>query len=185
MALLLYIKNRTKLDSTTGGRKMNTPWTSYYPEGINETISTEQYSSIANYMESAVDKYASNIAITCMGTDVTYSEYNQFANNFAGYFQNNTDLSVGDRIAIMVPNVIQFPVAFFGAQKAGYVCVNTNPLYTARELRHQLKDSGAKAIVILDMFLDKLEEVIEDTNVETVIVTSIGDHLPFLKSKSN
>ncbi len=161
---------------------MNTPWTAYYPEGVNETISTDQYSSIANYMEASVDKYASNIAITCMDTDITYSEYNKFANNFAAYCQNKTDLSVGDRVAIMVPNVIQFPVAFFAAQKAGYVCVNTNPLYTARELRHQLKDSGAKAIVILDMFLDKLEEVIEDTNVETVIVTSIGDHLPFLKA---
>ena len=78
--------------------------------------------------------------------------------------------------------MIQFPVAFFGAQKAGFVCVNTNPLYTARELHHQLKDSGAKAIVILDMFMDKLEEIIDDTNVETVVVTSIGDHLPFLKA---
>ena len=161
---------------------MNRPWTKYYHEDIDTDIDVSQFNNIADLLEASVDRYSKRIALTCLGTDVTYSEYNKFATSFAAYLQNKTGLSQGDRIAIMVPNVIQFPVAFFGAQKAGLVCVNTNPLYTARELHHQLKDSGAKAIVILDLFTDKLEEIISDTNVETVVVTSIGDHLPFLKA---
>src|SRR5690606_29026978 len=106
---------------------------------------------------------------------------NRLATQFASYLQHVVGLKKGDRMAIMVPNVMQFPIAFYAAQKIGVICVNTNPLYTPREMKYQFKDSGAKAIVIIDLFMHNLEAVINDTDIKTVISTSISDQLPFLK----
>src|SRR4029078_13305362 len=115
------------------------------------------------------------------GTDLTYRQMERQATNFASFLQNKLGMKKGDRLAIMLPNIMQFPIAFYGAQKLGVICVNTNPLYVPREMRHQFKDSGAKAIVIIDLFLKNLEQILKETDIKTVIATSIGDQLPAWK----
>jgi long-chain acyl-CoA synthetase len=105
----------------------------------------------------------------------------RLASDFASFLQHEVGLKKGDRLAIMLPNIMQFPIAFLAAQKLGVICVNTNPLYTPREMRHQFKDSGAKAIVIIDLFLNNLEQILKDTDIATVITTSVGDQLPAWK----
>lgn len=114
-------------------------------------------------------------AFSCFGRTLSYQQVDELSNRFANYLQNQTTLKPGDRIAIQLPNVLQFPVALYGSIKAGLIVVNTNPLYTASEMVHQFKDSGVKAIVILTNFCAKLEEIIADTSIETVIVTQLGD----------
>jgi long-chain acyl-CoA synthetase len=117
-----------------------------------------------------------------MGHDLSYGEFNQHANDFASFLQNELGLQKGDRLAIMLPNLSQMPIVLLGALKIGVICVNTNPLYTPREMKHQFADSGVKAIVILDLLVDKLESILPETQIEQVIVTSIGDFLPKWKS---
>ena len=117
-----------------------------------------------------------------MGKSIDYAELDRLTQYFASYLQQKTNLVKGDRIAIMMPNLLQYPVAVFGAMRAGLIVVNTNPLYTDRELQHQLKDSGAKAIVVVEMFAQTLSDVIQDTDVETVITTRVADMLDFPKS---
>lgn len=160
---------------------MTQPWLKQYPDNVNHRIEVQEGAHIAALIEETCQKYGSNIALSCMGADLTFRQYERLANDFASYLQNEAGLKKGDRFAIMLPNIIQFPIALFAAAKVGAVCVNTNPLYTPREMKHQFADSGAKAIIIMDMFLDKLEEIIGDTSIETVIVTSIGDQLPAWK----
>lgn len=117
-----------------------------------------------------------------MGSSIDFKQFHRLSEDFAAFLIHDLGLKPGDRFAIMLPNVLQFPIAFFAAQRAGLVCVNTNPLYTPREMNHQFKDSGAKAIIILDLFADKLEEILKDTDIEQVILTGIGDQLPAFKS---
>src|SRR5690606_40715126 len=112
-----------------------------------------------------------------MDKTVSYARYDELSRDFAAWLQTHAQLEKGDRIAIMLPNVLQYPIALYGALLAGLVVVNTNPLYTARELEHQLIDSGASAIVILENFAHILEQVIGNTNVKTVVVTGVGDRL--------
>lgn len=152
-------------------------WLKHYPESIAPEIEIPGDMHIAKQLEETCRHYEDKIALTCMGADLNYRQYDRMATDFAAYLQSHGALEKGDRLAIMLPNIFQFPIAFFGAMKIGVICVNTNPLYTAREMRHQFKDSGAKAIIILDLFLDKLEEIIEDTDIRHVLVTSIGDQL--------
>jgi len=156
-------------------------WHSHYPKGLKPEIDLSGSKSIAGNLEAACKRFAEQPALSCMGASMSYRELDRLAGRFASYLQNVIGLKKGDRLAIMLPNVMQFPIAFFGAQKVGVVCVNTNPLYTPREMRHQFKDSGAKAILIIDLFVNNLEEIIKDTDIEHVIVTSIGDQLPFWK----
>lgn len=156
-------------------------WSKYFPKGAPASIDLDACKSIAWTMEQACKKYADKIALTSMDTDMTYRELDRLATRFAGFLQNEAGLKKGDRFAIMVPNVMQFPVAFLGAQKIGAICVNTNPLYTPREMKHQFKDSGAKAILIIDLFANNLEEIIAETDIKTVIITSVGDQLPAWK----
>ncbi|MCX6128793.1 MAG: AMP-binding protein [Proteobacteria bacterium] len=160
---------------------MSQPWFRQYPEGVSQSIELAEGTHIASLIEETCQKYSSKIALTCMGADLSFRQFDRLANDFASYLQNEAGLRKGDRFAIMLPNLIQFPIALFAASKIGVVCVNTNPLYTAREMKHQFRDSGAKALIILDMFLDKLEEILAETEIKTVIVTSIGDQLPFWK----
>ncbi len=160
---------------------MSQTWLQHYPETVSPTIELAEGTHIASLIEDTCHKYSSKIALTCMGADLTFRQFDRLANDFASYLQNEVGLRKGDRFAIMLPNVIQFPIALFAATKIGVICVNTNPLYTAREMKHQFHDSGVKALVILDMFLDKLEEILKETDLQTVIVTSIGDQLPTWK----
>lgn len=161
---------------------MEKPWIEHYPKEYHSEIDMSGVHSLGQVFDESAKKFAHKTAMTCMGASITYRQYGRLASQLATFLQKNVGLKKGDRFAIMLPNVMQFPIAFMAAQKIGAICVNTNPLYTAREMRHQFKDSGAKAIIILNLFVDKLEEIIKDTEIEHVIVTGIGDQLPLFKS---
>ncbi len=161
---------------------MSKPWLSHYPSHVAKEIDLSGAKSIYTQINSACDRFGSEIALTCMGTDLTYSNLQKAINDLAGYLQQGLGLMKGDRIAIMLPNIMQFPIAFLAAQKIGLIVINTNPLYTPREMKHQFCDSGANTIIILDVFLDKLEEIIADTAIKNIISCRIGDQLPVLKS---
>ncbi|QJD58141.1 long-chain-fatty-acid--CoA ligase [Pseudomonas sp. gcc21] len=156
-------------------------WEDKRPAGVPNDIDLSQYSSIIDVFERSCNKYAERPAFTCMGTTITYGELEKQAGAFASYLQNHTDLQPGDRIAIQMPNVLQFPVAVFGAIRAGLVVVNTNPLYTAREMRHQFTDSGAKALVYMNVFGHLVEQVLPDTEIKHLFEARMGDMLPTLK----
>ena len=140
-------------------------------------LNPDRFDSLLDVLNYAVDQHGGLPAYRCLGATLNYRELGKLSDRFALYLQQSTALQPGDRIAIQLPNVLQFPVVFFGAVKAGLVVVNTNPLYTEREMLHQFRDSGVKAIVILSNFCAKLQKVLPDTSIETVIVTGIGDLL--------
>ncbi len=156
-------------------------WHNHYPKGVPHTIATDQYQSIVELIDINVKKYKNKTAFTNMGVSKSYEEIDRLSDYFASYLKEICGLKKGDKIAIQMPNVLQFPVVLFGAIKAGIVVVNTNPLYTEREMLHQFKDSGAKAIVIIANFAHHLEKVVDQTDIEHVIVTEIGDLFPGLK----
>jgi long-chain acyl-CoA synthetase len=156
---------------------MNKPWLKSYPPGVPAQISYNEYGSLLDVVDEACERFADHKAYTSMGRTLTYAEYQSLARNFAAWLQSVAKLRKGDRIALMLPNVLQYPIALYAALQAGLTIVNTNPLYTARELEHQLADSGAKAIVILESFAHTLQQVIEKTSLKTVIVTGVGDRL--------
>ena len=153
-----------------------------YPPGVPAEINPSEYSSLVQMLEEACQRFAEMPAFTSMDKTLSYAQYDELSRDFAAWLQNSAKLQKGDRIAIMLPNVFQYPIALLGALRAGMTVVNTNPLYTARELEHQLKDSGAKAIVILENFAHVLEQVIDHTALEHVLVTAVGDGLDWPKS---
>jgi long-chain acyl-CoA synthetase len=161
---------------------MNKVWLKNYPTGVPAQINPNEYGSVTELLESSCRRFAELDAYTSLGRTMTYAEFDRDARNFAAWLQQSAKLQRGDRIAIMLPNVLQYPIALFGALRAGLTVVNTNPLYTARELEHQLTDSGAKAILILENFAHTLEAVIERTHVKHVIVTGVGDRLGWPRS---
>ena len=156
-------------------------WNDKRPPGVANDIDSSQYSSIIDVFERSCKQFADRPAFTNMDTTITYGDLDRLSADFAGYLQTQTDLKPGDRIAIQMPNVLQFPVAVFGAMRAGLVVVNTNPLYTAREMRHQFKDSGARALIFMNMFGHLVEEVLPDTEIEFLFEARLGDMLPGLK----
>ena len=156
-------------------------WLKQYPEGIPAEVDVAAYSSLKEILEKSCARFADLPAYGNMGVSITYRELDQMSRDFAAYLQKVVGMKKGDRMAIMLPNLLQYPVALFGAQRAGVVVVNTNPLYTARELEHQLKDSGATAIVVLENFAHTLEQVLPRTPVKTIITTQIGDMFPAFK----
>jgi long-chain acyl-CoA synthetase len=158
------------------------PWLASYPPGVPAQIDVNQYSSIARVLESACERFRHRPAFSNMGKVLSYGDIDRLSRQFASYLLNDLKLSKGDRVAIMLPNVLQYPVAIFGVLRAGLTVVNTNPMYTARELRHQLHDAGASAIVVLDNFASVLAEVLHDTPCKHVITTGLGDLLSFPKS---
>ena len=160
---------------------MDKPWLASYPEGVPEEIDTPPFRSVRDMIEHPMVEYADRRAFTNMGTSLTYGDLDELSLKFACYLQNELGLVKGERVAIMLPNILQYPVAMCGIFRAGLVVVNVNPLYTARELKHQLKDSGAKAIVILENFANTLEKVIADTDIKQVVLTGVGDMLKFPK----
>lgn len=142
--------------------------------------------TIIDVLEDVFKKYPNNSAFSCMGQTLTYGDLDRLSKQFASYLQHHTNLEEGDRIAIQLPNVLQYPVVVYGAIRAGLVVVNTNPLYTAREVKHQFNDSGAKALVVLSNIADVAAKVIEETQVEQVIVTDIADmHSPLKRTLMN
>ncbi len=157
-------------------------WHKSYPQGVSKEINPDQFKSIIELFDISVKKYADKPAYRNFGAEISFGELEKLSRDMAAYFQNELKLQKGDRIVLQMPNLIQYPIALFGALRAGLVVVNTNPLYTAREMEHQFKDSGAKAIVIMANFAHLLDEVIGKTEIKHVIVTEIGDQLGFPKS---
>jgi len=157
-------------------------WLKHYPPGVPAEINPAEYSSLKDIFERSCQRFADLPAYTNMDRTLTFRELDELSGRFAAWLQHVARLERGDRVAIMMPNVLQYPVALFGALRAGMTVVNTNPLYTPRELEHQLTDSGAKAIVIVENFAHVLAQVIERTSLRKVVVTGIGDLLGFPKS---
>jgi len=159
------------------------PWLASYPAYVPAQINVDEFPSIVSVLNQACDRFRENPAFTNLGTTLTYEDIDRLSARFACYLLNDLKLKKGDRVALMMPNILQYPIAIFGVLRAGLTVVNTNPMYTGRELRHQLKDSGASAIVVLEMFAHTLAEVIEDTPIKQVITTCIGDLLAFPKGQ--
>jgi long-chain acyl-CoA synthetase len=158
------------------------PWLSSYPAGVAKQIGPLQYSSLVELFEDASKKYADRVAFENMGVQLTFRQVDELSNAFGAFLQKELGLKKGDRIAIQMPNLLQFPVCFIGALKAGLIVVNTNPLYTPREMEHQFKDSGASAIIIVANFARNLEEIVNKLpDAKHVIVTHMGDMLGMLK----
>lgn len=165
-----------------GGSNMSRTWHKHYEPTVAKEINLSAYGSINHIFDETFKKFANAPAFHNMGTTISFKELDEMGRKFGDYLQNELKLSRGDRIAIMMPNILQYPIALVGALKAGLVVVNCNPLYTARELEHQLKDSGAKAIVIFENSAAVLQKVIANTSIKHVITTQIGDMLKFPKN---
>ena len=157
---------------------MDKIWLGQYPKGVPAEINVDEYASLKEILERSCDKFAELPAYGNMGVSITYRDLDSASREFGAYLQKVVGLGTGDRVALMLPNLLQYPVALFGALRAGMTVVNVNPLYTARELEHQLNDSGATVIVVLENFAHTLEEVLANTPIKTVITTQIGDLFP-------
>ncbi|MAK73168.1 MAG: long-chain fatty acid--CoA ligase [Pseudomonadales bacterium] len=156
-------------------------WKDKYPAGVSPEIDPDQYPNVLAVLKDSCQRFANKPAFTNLGKTLTYGDLYTLSGHFAAYLQKHSGLQPGDRIAIQMPNVLQYPIAVFGAMRAGYVVVNTNPLYTPREMEHQFNDSGAKALICLANMAHMAEEVVPKTGVKHVIVTELGDMLPPLK----
>ena len=157
------------------------PWFQHYPEAVPHEIKLNEYDSVVHLFEESCKKYSKKVAFENMGVRLTYKQVDELSRDFAAYLQGELGLKKGERIAIQMPNLLQFPIAFFGALRAGLIVVNTNPLYTPREMEHQFRDSGAVAIVIVTNFASNLEKIISKTQIRHVILTSLGDMLGGVK----
>lgn len=160
---------------------MEKVWLKRYPADVPENIDPDRYSSLIEMFENAALKYADSPAFINMGEVMTYRKLDERSRAFAAYLQNELKLQKGDRVALMMPNLLQYPIALFGVLRAGMIVVNVNPLYTPRELEHQLKDSGSSAIVIVSNFAGTLEKIVANTQIRHVIVTQMGDELSPIK----
>ncbi|MBK9255213.1 MAG: AMP-binding protein [Saprospiraceae bacterium] len=159
------------------------PWYKNYPAGVPANIDPSMYDSLVDFINECLKKYSSNDAFECMGTKITFGKVDTLSERFAAYLHSR-GLQPGDRIAMMMPNMLQYPIAVFGALRAGLIIVNTNPLYTPREMLFQFNDSGVKAIVLVENFASNLEKIIGQTKIETVILTSIGEMHGWLKGNT-
>jgi long-chain acyl-CoA synthetase len=156
-------------------------WKDKYPDGIASEIDPDRYPNVQTVLRESCERFSDKIAFSNLGRSLTYRELYTLSGQFAAYLQNHTDLKPGDRIAIQLPNVLQYPIAVFGAMRAGLIVVNTNPLYTAREMQHQFKDAGAQALVCLANMAHLAEQVLPNTQIRYVIITEVGDLLPPIK----
>ena len=159
------------------------PWLSSYPTGVPAEIDMNEFSSVVAVLESACERFRHRPAFSNLGKTLSYDDIDRLSRQFAAFLTGDLGLKKGDRVALMMPNVLQYPIAIFGVLRAGLIVVNTNPMYTARELKHQLTDSGASAIVVLDNFAHTVAEVARDTPCKTVITTAVGDLLGFPKAQ--
>jgi long-chain acyl-CoA synthetase len=160
--------------------KTDRPWLEAYPAGVPADIDASQYASLVALMEEGFAKYADRVAYSFMGKEITFRQTDQLSQALGAYLQS-LGLAKGDRVAIMMPNCPQYPVTVAAILRAGFVVVNVNPLYTPRELEYQLKDSGSKAIVIIENFANTLEECLSNTPIQHVVLCAMGDQLGFLK----
>jgi long-chain acyl-CoA synthetase len=156
-------------------------WFASYPPGIPKTIDPDSYPSLSAMLIDACRRHAAHPAFECLGVRMTYAEWEQSSRAFAAYLVEELKCRPGDRVAIMLPNLLAYPVAFLGALRAGMTVVNVNPLYTPRELKEQLADAGAAVIVIMENFAHKLESVLAETQIRHVVVARLGDFMPALK----
>jgi long-chain acyl-CoA synthetase len=157
------------------------PWFKQYPASVDKEVNCEAYSSIADLFDESVKKYSSAVAFECMGKTMTFSELDKQSAHFANYLTQVLKLEKGSRVAIQMPNILQYPVVMFGALRAGMVVVNTNPLYTPSEMKHQFNDSGADVIVIVENFASNLEKIRSEIQAKHIITTELGDMLGGLK----
>ncbi len=160
---------------------MDKPWLSHYPSDVSTEIEPDKYPSLIEMFENGVRNYADQPAFENMGSVMTFRKLEERSRAFAAYLQNDLKLKKGDRVAIMMPNLLQYPIALLGVLRAGLIAVNVNPLYTPRELEYQLNDSGATTIVIVSNFANTLEQIVDKTPVKNVILTSLGQMLPRAK----
>ena len=156
---------------------LNKPWLKNYPDGVSSNINFDEYSSLVDMFEKTCNRFSSNKAFTNFGVSFTFKEIYQKSSNLASFFQNELNLSQGSRVAIMMPNILQYPISTFGILKAGLVVENINPLYTARELETQLINSKSETIIILENFAHLIEKIIHKTVVKNIIITSAGELL--------
>ncbi len=156
-------------------------WDGKRAPGVGDSIDMSLYSSVVDVIETAFKKHADSPAFTSIGLTLTYADIDERSAAFASYLQNHTNLKPGDSIAIQMPNILQYPIAMYGALRAGLIVTNTNPLYTEREMLHQFNDSGAKALVCMDVFARSVQNVKDQTSLETIIVTSMADMMPPVK----
>ncbi len=156
------------------------PWNKNYPAGIPANIDPDKYENLLVFYEEVFDKHADKVAYTYMGKELTFKDVNILSRNFAAYLHSR-GLEPGDRIALMMPNILQYPIVMYGALRAGLIIVNTNPLYTPREMLHQFTDSGAKAVVIAELFASKLEEILDQTQIKVIMTASMGEMLSPVK----
>jgi long-chain acyl-CoA synthetase len=157
-------------------------WQKKYPTGVENDIDPSKYDSVVELLVQSVKKFSDNPAYVNFGRTLSFNDIDRYSRDFAAYLQNS-GLKPGDRIALQMPNLLQYPIALFGSLRAGLIVVNTNPLYTPREMEHQFKDAGVKAIVILANFASNLEKILHNTNIQHVIITEMGDQIGGLKGK--
>ncbi|MDN3670290.1 AMP-binding protein [Echinicola jeungdonensis] len=157
------------------------PWFKHYPKSVPKEVDVHAYGNIVDLFEECIIKYKDAVAYECMGKKMSFNQLDQLSQNFAAFLQEDLGLKKGDRIAIQMPNLLQYPVVMFGALRAGLIIVNTNPLYTSKEMLHQFKDAKIEAIVILANFASKLEEILPELGVKHIIITEIGDMLGGMK----
>ena len=156
------------------------PWLKNYPKGLPANIDVDKYPNLNTFLSEAMEKFAPQPAFYCMGKSLTYGEIDKMSRQLGAYLHSR-GLKPGDRVAIMMPNLLQYPIALFACIRAGFIVVNTNPLYTPREMLHQFKDSGVKGIIIVDNFASHLQEILGVTEINTIILTSIGEMLGSIK----
>lgn len=156
-------------------------WKDKYPVGVESEINPDEYRNVQAVLKASCERFADKPAFSNLGRTLTYGELYELSGEFAAYLQHHTDLQPGDRIAVQLPNLLQYPVVVFGALRAGLIVVNTNPLYTAREMEHQFNDSGAKALVCLANMAHLAEEVVPKTGIRHIVITEVGDMLPTVK----
>ena len=157
------------------------PWLKHYPEGFPAEINPDRFASIPALFDTVAETYGDHPAFICMDKVLTYREICDLSKDFAGYLQSLPGMKPGDRVAIMMPNLQQYIITLLGILRAGMIAVNVNPLYTSHELGHQLADSGAKAIVIIENFAKTLQNTLSETPVKHIVTTKVGDMLPWLK----
>ena len=161
---------------------MDKVWLKSYPPGVPEEIDIDSYQSVTDIFEQAIKRFGDKPCFSNLGTTLTYDDMDRYTDQLASYLQNLPGMNKGDRVAIMMPNVLQNPISIFATLRAGFTVVNTNPLYTSRELEHQLTDSGAKVIIVMENFCHTVDQVIARTPVQHVVTTQLGDLLNFPKS---
>ena len=159
----------------------NKVWLKNYTQGVPDTINPDAFASLSHFYDKYADDFSDRPVFTSFGVSLTYQEFRSHIRDFAAFLQQELKLKKGDRLAIMMPNILQYPIAIFGALKAGLIIVNVNPLYTAPELAHQLSDSGTEAILVLETFADHLEAALPQTIIKHVMIAKLGDMLGFMK----